>query len=153
MKRNSIFILFLFLLAALGGYLLSKASLVGRVGISLFYREYQFLKTWWQGGLVVFVVWMIFFLLQGLVQRKKPANVARLVHTGAILFALAGLFLTYRDFRHTTSHRWLGERFHLGGYLFWLGWIAISIFYLTEKKKAAPAGGYFTGAEKVPNAL
>ena len=153
MKRNSLFITFLFLLAALGGYLLSKASLVGRVGISLFYREYQFLKTWWQGGLVVFVVWMIFFLLQGLVQRKKPANVTRLVHTGAILFALAGLFLTYRDFRHTTSHRWLGERFHLGGYLFWLGWIAISIFYLTEKKKAEPAGGYFTGAEKLPNTL
>jgi hypothetical protein len=153
MKRNSLFVPFLFLLAALAGYLLSKASIVGRVGISLFYREYQFLKTWWQGGLVVFVVWMILFLLQGLVQRRKPAKVARLVHTAAILVALAGLVLTYQDFRHTTSHRWLGERFHLGGYLFWLGWIGISIFYLTNKKKTLPAVGFVAGTEKLPNTL
>ena len=45
----------------------------------------------------------------------------------SVLIALVGLYFTYNDFRHTLSHRWLGERFHLGAYLFWIVWIAISV--------------------------
>jgi hypothetical protein len=135
MKRRQLLILFLLVLAAMVGYLLSKASLVGRAGISLFYQQYRFLKIWWQAGLVVFILWMIFFFLQAWVQRRRSQRSSRLIHTAAILFALLGLYLTYLDFRHTISHRWLGERFHLGGYLFWIGWITISVFFLTEKRE------------------
>ena len=135
MKRNAFLILLLAVLAALSGYLFSKASLVGRMGINLFYKEYKFLKVWWKGALLVFAAWMLLYLLQRMVQKKLAPIVSRFTHIAAIIIALAGLYFTYSDFRHTTSHRWLGERFHLGGYLFWIGWIIISLFCLTEKKK------------------
>ena len=134
MKRKFSLVIFLLILSCVAGYLLSKASLVGRVGISLFYTQYKFLKVWWQGGLLIFTIWMMLFFLQGLLQRKKPAPSARLIQAGAIAIALVGLYFTYHDFRNNMSHRWLGERFHLGGYLFWLGCIAISVFYLTGKR-------------------
>jgi hypothetical protein len=125
----------LLVLSGIGGYLLSKASLVGRVGISLFYKEYKFLKVWWQGGLVIFVAWMLLFVLQGLAQRRLAPKKARIVQVAAILIALIGFYFTYQDFQHTMSHRLLGERFHLGGYLFWLGWIIVSMYYLTETRR------------------
>jgi hypothetical protein len=134
MKRKSKLVLVLLVLSVIAGYLLSKASLVGKVGISLFYKQYKFLKVWWQGGLLIFAVWMLLFFLQGWVQRRSSLSRAKLVHTGAIVVALIGLYFTYQDFRNTLSHRFLGERFHLGGYLFWIGWIIISLFYLTEKR-------------------
>lgn len=125
------------LLAILCGYLLSKASLVGKAGMTFVYKEYAFLKTWWQGALFIFGVWLLLFALQRLAQRNFSRP--RWVHIGCIVAACAGLYFTYLDFRHTLSHRLLGERFHLGGYLFWLGWILISLFYLgnrTSKPKA-----------------
>ena len=141
MKRRLSLLLFLFVLACMSGYLLSKASLVGRVGISLFYKQYKLLKVWWQGGLLVFAVWMILFFLQGLAQKKLTPATARMIHLGAIVAALVGLFFTYQDFRNNLSHRLLGERFHLGGYLFWLGWIIVSLFFLLRKEEPLmPAG-------------
>lgn len=135
MKRTFSFLLILTALSALGGYLLSKASLVGRMGISLFYKQYSFLKVWWQAGLLLLFVWVLFFLLQGWAHRRLPPMKSRLVHIGSIFLALVGLFFTYQDFRNNLSHRWLGERFHLGGYLFWIGWMLVSLFYLTERSK------------------
>lgn len=143
MKRKSLLVLILLVLAGIAGYVLSKASLVGRVGISLFYKQYKFLKVWWQGGLLVFFVWMALFFLQGWAQRKLSPMASRLLQIGTLVTALIGLYFTYQDFRHTTSHRWLGERFHLGGYLFWIGWIIISVFYLIETRKpAAPVNEF-----------
>lgn len=141
MKRKSLTILLLLLLAALAGYLLSKASLIGRAGISLFYQQYKFLKVWWQGGSLIFALWMLLFFLQGRAARKFSPAVSQRVHIGAIILALAGLYFTFQDFRHNIAHRWLGERFHLGGYLFWLGWILISIAYLTAHTTPSVATG------------
>ena len=132
MKRTSFLIFILALLSAISGYLLSKASLIGKAGISMFYKEYQFLKVWWQGALLVFGVLLLLFLVQGLVQRKVAKGTANFIHIILILLALAGLYFTYNDFRHDISHRLLGERFHLGAYLFWVGWIIISMFYLAR---------------------
>ena len=133
MRRTASFIFILAALSALSGFLLSKASLPGRVGISLFYREYKFLKTWWQGALVVFAFLLLLLLLQGLAEKYFSGRKAVLFHITTLLLALAGLFFTYHDFTHTTSHRLLGGRFHAGAYLFWLDWILISLFYLTKK--------------------
>lgn len=138
MKRTVYLLLVLLALSALTGYLLSKASLVGRVGISLLYKEYAFLKVWWQAGLTVLIVWLVLYFLLGWAQRKLMAKVSRWVQIGALLLALVGLFFTYQDFRNNLSHRWLGERFHLGGYLFWIGWILVCLFYVTNHKKALP---------------
>jgi uncharacterized membrane protein YhhN len=137
MKKTAPFIIFLLVLSCLSGYFMSKASLVGRVGISLFYKQYSFLKTWWQGALVVFVAFMIIFLLQGIGQKKLPQAKAILLHVIMIAIALTGLYFTYSDFRQITTHRWLGERFHIGGYLFWTGWIFISLYYIFRKKTEA----------------
>jgi hydrogenase-4 membrane subunit HyfE len=60
---------------------------------------------------------------------------AIIVHVVFILLALVGLYFTYSDFQHTTTHRWLKERFHIGAYLFWLGWIIISVFCMIQKRK------------------
>lgn len=134
MKRSFILPLLL-ALALITGYLLSRASLVGKVGMTYVYQEYAFLKTWWKGAAVVLAVWLLLLLLQSAAQRKLPLPKARLVQMICIVLALAGLWFTYQDFRHTLSHRLLGERFHLGGYLFWLGWLLISGFLLAGSAK------------------
>jgi O-antigen/teichoic acid export membrane protein len=139
MKRSASLVLFLAILSVFSGYMLSGASWIGRVGMSLFYQEYTFLKTWWKGALLVFAVWMFLYGVQLLVQRMASRAVAKMVNFAAIAAAFIGLYLTYDDFRHTTSHRWMGERFHIGAYLFWLGWIIISIYLLMEKKNLEAA--------------
>lgn len=133
-KRTSLLIVFLAALATLSGYLMSKASFIGRLGMTYVYKEYRFLKTWWQGALTVFIVWIILLIIQIIVEKKLSKSTATLVHVVFILLALIGLHFTYSDFQHTTSHRWLKEKFHIGAYLFWLGWIIISAFCIVQKR-------------------
>lgn len=138
--KKAPFLGLLVLLSVLCGYLFSKASLVGKAGMTFIYKEYAFLKTWWQGALFVVAVWLLLFLLQGRAQRYARSATARRIHIGCMIAALVGLYLTYQDFRHTLSHRLLGERFHLGGYLFWIGWMLIAVYWLADRnKKADPA--------------
>lgn len=139
MKRLAFLVIFLTALSTLSGYLLSKATWISRVGMSLFYNQYNFLKTWWKGALLVFSVLMILLIIQTIVQSKLPSIAAKIFHTIMLFAALVGLYFTYRDFRHTLSHRWLGERFHIGVYIFWLGWITISLFYIFQPKKRGKA--------------
>ena len=134
MKRSAILITSLAILSLLSGFLLSKASLLGKAGMTLFYQEYNFLKSWWKGALLVFIVLMILYVVQGLLQKNKPTGKQRLINMLAIVLALTGWLFTYLDFRNVISHRLLGTSFHIGAYLFWLGWIAISIYYLTGNR-------------------
>lgn len=138
MKRKGPFLLLLIGLSILSGYLLSKASLVGRAGINFFYKEYRFLQTWYKGAAVVLGVWLLLFFLHGLAQQKITPGRARLAHVIAIIIAAIGLYFTYADFRNDLSHRLLGERFHIGAYLFWVGWMLIALFHLWPRN-AAPA--------------
>lgn len=121
-------------LSCLSGWLMSRPSLVGRMGIELFYKEYKFLRTWWQGALAVFVTLMILLVLQGILALKLSKRKSNLIQLGMILLALLGFYFTYYDFNHTATHRWLKERFHIGAYLFWASWIMISIYYLVQKR-------------------
>ena len=133
-KRTAPFLFLLVGLAVLAGWLLSKINVIGRTGIALFYHEYRFFKTWWKGALAVFVVWLVLFWLHHFLQKKLARNQAMLLHLAAIVIAAIGLYFTYDNFRHDFSHRIIGERFHLGFYLFWLGWVLISLFYLFQKR-------------------
>lgn len=135
MKPNSIFVLVLALFSMIDGYLLSAISFVGRAGISLFYTEYSFLKTWWKGALLVFIVWLVLFIIQSMISNKASKTTAKIIEAISIVIAVAGLCLSYADFRNSISHRWLGERFHLGVYLFWVGWISIASYLLLAKKE------------------
>jgi len=135
MKRPVILVLVMAALACISGYLLSKASFVGRTGINLFYKEYKFLKTGWQGALVVFVVLLMVLFIHQQVQKRMTGKKQLSLHFAMLLVALAGLYFTYADFRESLAHRLLGERFHLGAYLFWIGWMTISIVYLLGNKQ------------------
>jgi hypothetical protein len=135
---------FLFLLlglAVVAGYLLSKATLIGRTGIALFYKEYHLFRYWWKGALLIFCVWVLLFLLHHFLQRHLFRRHAALLHITAIVIAVIGLYFTYSDFRNDLSHRLLGERFHLGFYLFWIGWMLISLYYLFQRRRTAPSSG------------
>jgi heme A synthase len=78
---------------------------------------------------------MVVLAIQAIAEKKLPKTKATVVHVTFILLALLGLYLTYSDFQNTTSHRWLKEKFHIGAYLFWLGWIIISAFSIVQKKE------------------
>ncbi len=135
MKRSFFLILLLTLLSILSGYLLSKATWISRVGMSLFYQQYNFLKIWWKGALMVFGILMLLFIIQTVIQKKLPHNVAKATHTILLIGSIVGLYFTYQDFRQHFSHRLLGERFHVGFYLFWLGWMIICCFYIFQLDK------------------
>jgi hypothetical protein len=130
MRRHVPFLLYLLALSALSGWLMSHMSWIGRVGVNWFHKEYRFLKTWYKGGGTVLVILLLLFFLHQLAQRRLPRNTARAVHAMSLLVAVVGLFLTYSDFRSDFTHNILKERFHLGAYLFWVGWISISIYTL-----------------------
>lgn len=134
MRRSASLSLFLAILSVFSGYLLSSATWIGRVGISLFHQEYEFLKSWWKAGLLVFVVLMLLYMLQSAIQKYGSKSISILVDVVALIAAFIGLYLTYDDFRKDLSHRWMGERFHIGAYLFWIGWMVVSIYLLVNKK-------------------
>ncbi len=125
-------------LSLVSGILCSGISMVGRLGVNLFYKEYRFFKIWWQGALVCFgLMLLVLAVLYFLDKRLKPVA-GKLVMWSFFLVCLAGLYFTYRDFRTDLSHRLLGEKFHLGIYLYWIGFSIISLFFaLTKKAKPA----------------
>lgn len=125
-------LIFLVTLSVVAGYLLSKVSLVGRMGMKMFYKEYLFLRSWWKDTLLLFIVFMILFAVQGYLRQKLPVNRSNRIYIISTVLALAGLYISYDDFRHTISHHLLGERFHIGVYLFWIGWMATSIYFLVQ---------------------
>ena len=127
----------LFLLAALSaysGHLMSKASWVGRVGMTFFHREYNLLKIWWQGAAAVFIVILAVFAVHEMAGHKLHYRVALLVHLLLLLAACGGAYLTYDDFNNNLSHHILGHRFHNGFYLAWGEWILVSMYFLLKRR-------------------
>jgi hypothetical protein len=133
-RKLAILNLSLIPLAAIAGWTLSKATLVGKVGIHFLHREYAFLNSWWKGALFILAVWLIFEFIQFRIWKKYSRGLNRAIQIGFIVLAIVGLYYTYLDFS-TFSHGMLGKRFHIGGYLFWIGWSAISIFFLRLQKQ------------------
>lgn len=115
-------------LSILAGTLISSLSFTGKIGISFFYREYHFLKVWWKDSLLVFVSWIIIWLLHLYARNRLKRTQYMVLSILSLIISLTGLYFSYYDFRHTLSHRWLGERFHLGIYIFWLVWTGLVIW-------------------------
>lgn len=132
-KRSAIFVSILAIMSVLTGYMMSSMSWIGRIGMSMFYREYTFLKVWWKGALLVFAVWLIIFAAHSIVQKRVSKASALAGNLISLIIAIGGLYFTYSDFRNDFSHGLMGEPFHIGFYLFWLGWISISMFFLSQK--------------------
>lgn len=120
-------------LAVITGWTLSKATVIGKVGIHFLHREYLFLNSWWKGALLVWGVWVVIEIIQFWVWKRYSGNIHLAVQATFIFLAVLGLYFTYLDFR-TFSHGLLGDRFHIGGYLFWIGCSIISIFFIKLRK-------------------
>lgn len=135
MKRKSLFIVLLAFLSCASGYLMSKASWISRVGITFFYKEFNFLKIRWQGAMAVFLVLMVLFLIHHLLQQKLSAIAARALHILILFIAAACLYYTYDDYASNLSHRLVGWHFYYGLYVFWMGWILICLFFILERKR------------------
>ena len=134
MKRLSPVIFFLAALSALAGYLMSDMSFFGRLGVNLFYKQYHFMKIWWQAALVVFGVLMLLLVTHAIIHRLSSRKASNWVNVIAIIVAIGGLVFNFYDFQHDWQHNWAGEKFHMGFYLFWVGWVGISLYFLTMKK-------------------
>ena len=116
-------------LAIIAGWTLSKATLVGKVGIHVLHREYLFLNSWWKGALLIWGIWVVLEIIQYQLWKRYRRNINLTVQSSSIFLAILGMYFTYLDFK-TFSHGMLGDRFHIGGYLFWIGWCIISIFFI-----------------------
>ena len=136
MKRTILFILLLISLSAVSGYLMSKASWVGRVGMTFFYKEYNLLKIWWQGAIAVFIVAMLLYSVHIILQKKLSFTGAKFVHIILLVAAVTGLYFTYIDFSENFPHRILGRRFHYGFYIIWVEWMLICLFFILTKKRS-----------------
>lgn len=123
---------------ALETYLISKISLIGRIGIATVHREYRLLRSAPKTFALFFGIQIVIILVLTIsfsrMQRRFAVTIAWLL----LLGGCAGLLLTYLDFLHTYSHRLLKERFHLGFYLFWLGWIGSCLVFLISKNRNLP---------------
>jgi len=135
MKRLAPVIFFLAALSALAGYMMLEISFFGRIGVNLFYKQYRFMKVWWQAALVVFGILILLLITHAIIHRLSARRASNRVNVIAILIAIGGLVFNFYDFQHDWQHNWAGERFHMGFYLFWVGWIGISLYFLTMKKQ------------------
>ncbi|WP_460762754.1 cytochrome d ubiquinol oxidase subunit II [Niabella terrae] len=122
-------------MAVLSGNLTAGVSLLGQLGIHFFYKAYGFLKIWWQAALVFAVFMGVIGLLLFLLDRRLKGLLRKSILLLCFGIMMIGLYLTFRDFRNDLTHRLLGERFHLGIYLYWLGGAILCLFFALTKKK------------------
>lgn len=134
MKKRIPVLLLLTILSVICGYLFHKISWIGRLGINIAYDEYTIFKSWWKSSLLVFGIYMALYLIHYMACKNKPQRSVIIINIASILLAIGGLYYTYHDFRTDFSHRITGERFHLGFYLFWVGWIVINLHFIIRKQ-------------------
>ncbi len=133
MKAVRFIILLQAVLALLSGYLISKMSLIGRIGINLMYGEYAIFKSWWQTALLFFGIQLLLLGTQFFVKKRRGNKLAFRLSLALLVIALIGLYVSYNDFQHTFSHKLLKEKFHLGFYLFWITWIGSCLFCMSKQ--------------------
>ena len=134
MKNVTILGLVQALLSLISGILISKMSFIGKIGISTMYREYIIFKTWWKTALLLLVIQLVLIAVLQLFRTKVSVSFSRLLAFLLIVLGGIGAYFTYIDFT-TTSHKMMKLSFHLGFYLFWVGWFITCFYYLLFKKK------------------
>ena len=127
MRRSASLGFFLIMLSVVVGFLLSTSA-----QDDIIYQEYEFLKEWWIGGLLVFVTLIFLFAVQSVMGRILSRKGALVINIIAILLAIAGWVYTYMlSFREGVPSM---DRFYIGMYLFWAGWMVVSVYLLMSKK-------------------
>lgn len=143
-----ILILIQAIISLVAGILLSKMSIIGRIGVSTIYTEYGFLKQWYKGFAVVFVVQLLLTGILWAVKRTTTYKNFSLVNLVFIVIGLIGLLYTFYDFT-STSHKYMNSQFHTGGYLFWAGWFITCLFFFFARVKPKPASEITTNVNDV----
>ena len=128
MKNITILGLAQALLSLISGVLISKMSFIGKIGISTIF------KTWWKTALLLLVIQLVLIAVLQLFKAKVSVSFSRLLAFLLIVLGGIGAYFTYIDFT-TTSHKMMKLSFHLGFYLFWVGWFITCFYYLLFKKK------------------
>jgi hypothetical protein len=105
------------------------------VGIATIHREYRLLRSGWKTFLLLFGIQIAIIITLNIIQKKVSRK--SMILTASLLLGVAaiGFFITFQDFLHTYTHRLLKERFHLGFYLFWMGWMGSCIFFLANSRE------------------
>lgn len=134
MKSLSTVIAIQALLSTIAGVLLSQMSFIGRVGISVMYREYGIFKIWWKTAVLLFAVQLVLTLVLWLVKKLLGRRLAQATLLLFLLFGLVGAYFTYLDFT-TTNHRLMKVNFHAGVYLFWGTWILACVYFMAVPMK------------------
>lgn len=126
------------IISLVAGILLSKMSLIGKVGVSTVYTEYGFLKHWYKGFAAVFSLQLLLIAILWIVKRVTTFKNFSIVNLVLIILGLLGLIYTFYDFT-ATSHKYMNGQFHAGGYLFWAGWFFTCLFFFFARVKPKPA--------------
>lgn len=133
MKNKIIHLLILAFSSLLSGIMISKMSLIGKIGITIIYNEYTILKSWWKTALLLFAIQAIIFVALSIWNTKTTKRLKQLLLPLIFLFiGVIGLIYTYYDFTET-SHRLLKKTFHFGFYIFWLTWFGNCIFFMVKR--------------------
>ena len=142
-QKISILILCQAALCWLAAYLISKISLFGRLGIATVHKEYRLLRSGWKTFLLFFSIQVPLIILLSLIQKNFSRKLMISAATLLLILGVWGLWTTYSDFLHTYTHRLLKERFHLGFYIFWIGWMGTCIFFMviSYRKLTEPPTG------------
>jgi hypothetical protein len=122
------------LLCLLETYLISKISLIGKIGIATVHHEYALLRSFWKTYLLLSLLQVALIITLYILGKRSPKKITNLVSTVLFVVGLLGLLVTFQDFLHTYTHRLLKERFHLGFYIFWLSWMSSCLFFLFSGK-------------------
>jgi hypothetical protein len=139
MMKNKWIILILIqvIISLISGILMSKMSLIGKIGVSTMYTEYGFLKHWYKGFAAVLIVQLLLIAILWIVKRITSYKNFSIVNLVLIIIGLLGLIYTFYDFTSTT-HKYMNTQFHTGGYLFWAGWFISCLFFFFARVKPKP---------------
>lgn len=136
MKKILNILIFQFLLSIISALLLSQMSWLGRVGISLFQKDYAILKDPIQSAPTIFGIQFLVIVILHLFYVYSKRKLAKWICVLIFLLAILGLLYTIYDFRETFSHRILKAKFHYGFYLIWIGMMISSVYYFILPKKS-----------------
>lgn len=117
------------LLAVISALLMAQMSWVGKMGISLFYKDYAILKDPISSGVSIFVAQMVVIIILHLLYILTGRKALRIACIFFFLLAAIGLAYTINDFRQELSHRMLKYKFHYGFYLIWGGMMLSTLYY------------------------
>ncbi|MDO4881498.1 MAG: DUF4499 domain-containing protein [Capnocytophaga sp.] len=151
MKKYINLILIQAILSVISGVLIYKMSLIGRIGIHLWFRKYIIFRSWWKTALLLLLVQGIIIFVLALVRNIASKKGAQWTNYTMLLLGIIGCFATYLDFT-MTSHKLMKNSFHSGFYLFWIGWfITCGWFIFTHQKHFSEKMEEITTNENINN--